>query len=352
MRIGVIGLGFGAHVHVPAFSALPGVDVVALADGGSGRVRAFGRDHLPAARVYDDPYALLADATINAVSIAVPPTAQAALISAALDAGKDVLCEKPVAGDAETCAALARRARAAGRVAAVGFQFRFEPGLTALIGAARQGLCGTIERIAVTWLGGHGRAQRLPFTWRCQRSGGGGVLREYGSHCFDYIARISGGAPEVISARLAVRVAMRGAPALPVSAEDECDVLCRLPAGGVATIAISNVYPLPTGHRVEVHGIEGVLGFEHRAPFDRYKAKAWFTDRTGKTQDLMEPAELGAVADSRLAAWGSLAARFVSTIRDPTQPATDLPMLEDAVAAWRVIEAVERLCPPPWQRDA
>ena len=353
IRLGIIGMGFGAQVHLPAFASLPNVALVALADGGSGRARDIARDHAPAARVFSDPYALITDPDVDAVSIAVPPTGQGALVSAALAAGKHVLCEKPAGTSLAECTTLAAEAKRAGRIAAVGFQFRFERGLEALIAAVRQERCGTIERIAVSWFAGRGLRESLPFTWRCRHEMGGGMLREYASHCLDYIACMSGAPLAVDDARSAIRVPMRGMGNEAVTAEDECDILCRLPHNGVATIALSNVYARPTGHRVEVHGSEGLMVFEHCAPFDGHAPVASFTNRAGETVSLLA-GDSGRTADgnSRITAWRSLARRFVQAIADGAGAFPDLPTLDDAVAVWRAIKACEAMCPTPATRHA
>jgi hypothetical protein len=345
VRIGIVGMGFGAAVHLPAFAALREAQITALADGGSGSADEVRRNHVPTANVYGNPFDLISDPDIDAVSIATPPAAQSALIAAALDAGKHVICEKPVGANLSECAALALKARRIGVIAAVGFQFRFERGLEAVIDVARQGRCGRIERIAVSWFGGRGRSHPLPFSWRCQNDKGGGVLREYGSHCFDYLACICGKSPKVEWARLGVRIPTRGTPPKPVSAADECDIVCRLPDGGVATIAISNVYAVPTGHRIEVNGSEGCMVFEHRPPFDRNSPIAVFSDTAGKVTALNDPTVGTGTDDSRIVAWKALAKRFIAAAANGKNSATDLPSLDDAVSAWRMIDAVERLCP-------
>jgi predicted dehydrogenase len=347
IRVGILGMGFGASVHVPAFADVPGAQVAALADGGSGRARAIGKDHAPAARIFDDPFALLADPSIDAVSIAVPPTAQAAFVAAALDAGKHLICEKPVGTSLAECRALAAHARRAGRIAAVGFQFRFEQGLQSVIEAVRQERCGRIERLAVSWFAGRGRRAR-PYSWRCEHAQGGGMLREYGSHCFDYLTHMIGYVPDIEWARLSVRVPVRGMPARHVTAEDECDLICRLSDGGVATIALSNIYAVPTGHRLVVFGSTGKIVFEHRPPYDSNAPTATFTDEAGETLVLSESTgPVSAGTDSRHAAWRTLAERFIESIENGETAHPDLPTLKDAAAAWRMIEAAEGLCPMP-----
>ncbi len=109
MRVGVVGLGFGAAVHVPALRRLDGVEVVALA----GSNRAGAQEAAAAAGVplgcgsVDE----LLEQRLDAVTIAVPPDRQAEVAAAVLAAGVPVLAEKPLAasvGEAEELVELAK----------------------------------------------------------------------------------------------------------------------------------------------------------------------------------------------------------------------------------------------------
>ncbi|MGH9425279.1 MAG: Gfo/Idh/MocA family protein, partial [Terriglobia bacterium] len=92
--IGVIGTGFGAKVQVPAFKAIPGVEVVGLAGRDRQRTAIIAGD-LGIPKAYDSWQALLDDERVAAVSIAAPPALHYEMVMGALRRGKHVLCEKP-----------------------------------------------------------------------------------------------------------------------------------------------------------------------------------------------------------------------------------------------------------------
>ena len=99
VRVGIIGTGFSASLHVEALRSVHGVDVelAAVASGSAEHAAEFARNHsIPQAyAVYDD---LLADPAIDVVSVCVPNALHAEITIAAAQAGKHVICEKPLTG--------------------------------------------------------------------------------------------------------------------------------------------------------------------------------------------------------------------------------------------------------------
>src|ERR1700693_3932236 len=110
LNIGIIGLGFGSRVHVPAFRCDPRCSVAAIV--GSNAEKAMRVAHqLSIKTSYGDWRSVLDDRKIDAVSIAVPPLEQPVIARAALEAGKHVFCEKPLAANASQAASLLEAAR-------------------------------------------------------------------------------------------------------------------------------------------------------------------------------------------------------------------------------------------------
>jgi predicted dehydrogenase len=111
LRIGVIGYGYWGPNLVRNFAAGARTKVVAIADGNPGR-RQLAQSQYPYIRVVEDPAALFADAEVDAVAIATPIFTHYDLSKRALEAGKHVLVEKPLApsvAEAEELVALAAR---------------------------------------------------------------------------------------------------------------------------------------------------------------------------------------------------------------------------------------------------
>src|SRR5258708_2828163 len=123
-RIGIVGTGWGARVQVPAFREA-GLDVVAIAGHDSEKTRQTARelDLTP----FDDWHTLIAS-DVDLVTIVTPPSEHLAMATAALDAGKHVLCEKPTALNTfEAEQLVAAAAKQPSQLALIDHELRFLP---------------------------------------------------------------------------------------------------------------------------------------------------------------------------------------------------------------------------------
>ncbi len=126
LGIGVIGGGqWGGH-HAKVFKALPRTQLLAVCDLDAGRAEALAASH-GVGSVFTDHRALLDDPRIDAVSVATPDYTHTQIILDALDAGKHVLTEKPLAKTDEEAEAIQRAASASDRVVMVDFHNRANP---------------------------------------------------------------------------------------------------------------------------------------------------------------------------------------------------------------------------------
>src|SRR3954453_10593535 len=112
IRVGVVGIGFGQNVQVPAFRAHPGCEVVALCASRPDRAREVA-DRLGIPRAFGDWRAMLGE-DLDAVSLAVPPAVQYEIALAAVRSGRAVFCDKPLTATLAQGRELAAAARNAG----------------------------------------------------------------------------------------------------------------------------------------------------------------------------------------------------------------------------------------------
>ncbi len=131
LRIGIVGGGMISQIaHLPFYLADSRCDVGAVAESRPSLVRHL-RDSFKVGRVVDEPAELFADPAISAVVIIAPRPASGPLALAALQAGKDVLVEKPLAHTAPQAQRLVEAAAAKGRLLGVAFMKRYDPGVDA-----------------------------------------------------------------------------------------------------------------------------------------------------------------------------------------------------------------------------
>ena len=127
MRLGLIGCGIIGVLRAEAIAQLPGFGLAAVADVDAARARA-GGDRFRAA-VEADWKDLVRRNDVDAVIVSTPPTLHAPLCIEALEAGKHVLCEKPLARTPEEARPILDAAERSGRLLATGFNYRFYPAI-------------------------------------------------------------------------------------------------------------------------------------------------------------------------------------------------------------------------------
>jgi predicted dehydrogenase len=194
-RVGIVGLGQMGRYHTQAYRAA-GIDILGVCDADPARAAAFGQEHeLPSLTSFDE---LLATAGLTALSICTPPHLHLPMVRAALDAGLDVLCEKPLARTLRDGRALADLVPPE-RVMMLCFFHRFhEPivRLRAMLAAGELGQPTFMRnRFALDM-----RADRRPWVWDPSRAGGGAVLNT-SVHSID-LFRFLIGEPERVAARM------------------------------------------------------------------------------------------------------------------------------------------------------
>ena len=204
IRVGVIGTGFGAQVHLPALAALPRFrDHRALRPRHAPRSRAIA-DVYDIRHVFTDYRDLIACPEVDAITIASPPALHHATAVAAFAAGKHVLCEKPMARSATEAREMARMAEMSGVTAMLGHEFRFTPARARMKELIDEGYLGTVSLAQLSFLrpllaDARGRS----WNWLMDAEAGGGMLGALGSHFVDTLRWWFGEISEVAGAAAA-----------------------------------------------------------------------------------------------------------------------------------------------------
>ncbi|MBI1757264.1 MAG: Gfo/Idh/MocA family oxidoreductase [Fimbriimonas ginsengisoli] len=191
VRIGVVGCGgIARDNHLPAFAALPKrCKLVALCDVEIEKARALGAK-FSVAQVFSDHRRLLEQSEIDAVVVATPNRFHLTPTIDALGAGKHVLCEKPLGRTFAEAAAMAKAAKAAGKVLQVGFQLRFSGPVRFLEDMIAAGRFGEIYYARAQAL----RRRGVP-NWGVfidKEKQGGGPLIDIGIHVLDLTLHLMG----------------------------------------------------------------------------------------------------------------------------------------------------------------
>ncbi|WP_284639861.1 Gfo/Idh/MocA family protein [Paenibacillus silviterrae] len=196
LQIGVIGAGNIGNVHMKEFIKLNDAAIAAVTDAyaplAEQRAKEYG---IP--KVYSSYEALLADAEIDAVIVCVPNEMHAPISIAALQAGKHVLLEKPMAVNAASAKAIVRAHRESNKVLMMAHQMRWEPLNLQVKEQVEKGALGKIYNVKTGWL----RRKGIPGwgTWFTQMDkAGGGPLIDIGVHMLDLSLHLMG-SPKPVS---------------------------------------------------------------------------------------------------------------------------------------------------------
>jgi predicted dehydrogenase len=184
VRLGIIGCGnVTENRHLPAIESLSGLQVVALADIDEERLHRVA-DRFGVENRYADYRALLADPGVAAVAVCTPMQWHVEMAIAALDAGKHVFVEKPLALSLDEAETLIERAAESPRKVLVGYNLRWHRLVRQAREMIQQGKLGRIELAVATFTSGT-RYRRDVLEWKKRRALGGGVLLEFATHYFD-----------------------------------------------------------------------------------------------------------------------------------------------------------------------
>ena len=265
LRAGFVGGGFMATVHSRAARAAR----AELAGGASSSaVRARdAADRLGLDAAFDSVEALIADPDIDVVHVCTPNATHAEIARAALEAGKHVICEKPLATTSADALSLVDLAAERGLVAAVPFVYRFHPMAREARARAARGDTGRLLSVhgayLQDWL-----ATPHDDDWRVDASLGGPsrAFADIGSHLVDLVEFVSG--DRIVRLNASTRtVYEQRAMNVDIATEDLAAVVVELASGAVGTLLVSQVAP---GHKnaltVELSGTDASLRFEQERP--------------------------------------------------------------------------------------
>jgi predicted dehydrogenase len=371
LNIAMVGHGFMGAAHsqgwrvAPRFFDLPAhPDMTVLVGRDAERTRA-AAEKWGWAETSTDWKATIARDDIDIVDIVTPGDSHVEIAIAALEAGKHVLCEKPLANtveEAEAMADAAARAAENGVFAMVGFTYRRVPAATFARNLVASGAVGEIRQVRATYLQDWLVDPEVPLAWRLQKDlAGSGALGDIGAHAIDLsqfitgqqLTSVSGVVETFVKERplLAAKSGLSGSASTDygqVTVDDVALFTGRFDGGALGSFEATR---MSTGRknalRIEVAGTRGAISFdlEQMNELQFYDATAP-TDRQGFTRILVTEPE-----HPYIAAWwptghmlgyehgfSHQAADFVEAIAAAKQPE---PSFASGLQVQRVLDAVE-----------
>jgi predicted dehydrogenase len=243
LRVGIVGVGWGALVHGPAYQLVDGYELKAIC----GRrpeplARAAGR--LDIADTATDWESFVRRDDLDLISIALPVDLHKPVFLAALEAGKHVLCEKPLCATAEEGREMLAAAEASDRQTAVCYETRWASERLVAWEHVAEGRLGKPYFGQITKTASYWHPSHAPQSgWMYRLEEGGGYLNASVSHDIDYLQALFGPVAAVCAdiQTSIPEITLANGEEIAVTADDSCALIMRMRSGALAVITNSVV---------------------------------------------------------------------------------------------------------------
>jgi predicted dehydrogenase len=250
IRVGLIGLGGIHEAHVEGYQRRPDARIAGVCDTDADL--AWHKARLYGAQAFTDYRELLASPDIDVVDIMLPHSIHEVVASAALQQGKHVLVEKPLAPSSAAITRLRELAQATGRTLAVAENTPFVSAYRAIAEALRDDLIGSPQVVRTLICGSEVRRMANGGTWKSRRDGsGGGVIMDAGVHSL-YLLRWLFGPVKRLRAHAERRIEAS-------EVEDFAVITGRLATGIDFVAELTFTAEIPWNERLEIYGSGGSI---------------------------------------------------------------------------------------------
>jgi len=293
MRIGIIGCGGIAGLHIKGYQACEGVEVVAAADVDHQRaVNVAGADH-----AYTSFHEMIAKEHLDAISVCTPPKFHKDAVCAALEAGIHVLCEKPLAHNVSDARDMVETAQKTGKLLVTAFCHRFhEP----VMHAKEIISSGKIGKVTMFRNRFGGKIDMTQVWFSDPEISGGGTILDTSIHSIDLFRYLVG---DPIKVACAVATADER-----YKVEDCSVILLQTRDGVIGTLEASWTSP-GSANVIEIYGTSGAVVVDYSKPNVRYL-----------TSDASEWQEIESTKPDRFVLQ---AQHFIDCIRNDSKPIVD-----------------------------
>lgn len=340
--VGVIGTGFARKVQMPALAACEGAKIVSVASGSAANAEAaareFGADHFTA-----DWRETAGHPDVDLLLITTPPSMHREMVLFAVEHRKHVLAEKPMAMSLAEAEEMKQAADAAGVLALIDHELRFQPGRQAAWRMIRDGAIGKIRHAKYNFRAPHRGDASLPWNWWSDAEAGGGALGAINSHVIDSFNWLLGVEPSSVFCQLQTHVKLRPfeGGSREVTTDDEANMLLRFADGeltedATGLVSVSMVEQPEYVNRIELFGTKGAIRIEHRG--ELFVAKNGDTDWTAVEVPLVD-AISGAPDTGFSRGFSAFAPRIIEAIQRGEDSIEHAATFVDGVKVQRVLDA-------------
>jgi predicted dehydrogenase len=262
LRVGIVSAGWGGFAHLPAWRAIPGIEVTAICTSRRETAEAAAA-RLGIARPFWDAEAMCADPDIDIVDCGTRPSVRKPMVLAALANGKHVYNASPHAPDWAGAKAIDAAWRASGSVGVVDAFSQWIPAHRQMKAMVEQGYLGTP-------LGGtchfnislfNAPDKRFPYNWFAQAGQGVSAVRNNGSHALYMLLHLFGPVVDLVAddSQVLKQWVFADGDAIVPETTDLANVMLRFASGLIMQMQISWSMTLHDGWSIDVFGQQGRL---------------------------------------------------------------------------------------------
>lgn len=272
VRIGFIGTGFARTVQIPSFLACENVEIASVASYSLANAEKTAKEfNIP--HFTDDWRETVKHENVDLVCITTPPALHFEQTLAALENGKHVLCEKPMAMTVQEAREMTAKANEKGILALIDFELRFQQGRQKALEMIRSGEIGKIRHAKYNFRAPQRGDANLPWNWWSEKTQGGGALGAVGTHLIDSFNFFLGTEISSVFCQLQTHVKQRKDPKTDemreVSTDDEALLILRFAENeytndATGIISVSMLEQPKYQNTLEFFGEKGAIRIEHR----------------------------------------------------------------------------------------
>lgn len=265
--IGIIGAGFARTTQIPGFRDCMSARVVAIASKHRERAAEVAEE-FGIENVATDWREIVARPDVDLVSVVTPPVTHMEMTLAALEQGKAVLCEKPMAMNAAEAKQMVDRARAANVLAVIDHELRFLKSRKTMRMMLVSGAIGQVRHCNYVFRSDYRGVLDRPWDWWSDETMGGGTLGAIGSHAIDSFRFMTGADITAVSCMLSSHISERpdksAGTMRRVTSDDEAKLMFRFADSSLTknTTGAASLSVVESGsyeNRIEVYGSTGAL---------------------------------------------------------------------------------------------
>ena len=341
--IGIVGAGFARTTQIPGFLKCDGARVVAITsrhrEHAESVAKEFGIEN-----VANDWRELIERDDIDLVSIVTPPATHMEITMAALERRKAVLCEKPMAMNADEAKRMTERAHEAGVLALIDHELRFLSSRRKMRAMLHEGVIGNVRHCNYVFRSDY-RGVLGTWDWWSDVTMGGGTLGAIGSHAIDSFRWLLDAEVTEVCCVLSTHVAERPDKASgkmrPVTSDDTVRMLLRfaespLTKGATGATSLSVVESGKPQNQLEIYGSKGALMVEETGELWHSPAGSGDWRPVQVHQDMVAP---GMREGSWSRGFTAFASAIVAALREGRKIVPEAATFDDGYRVQLVLDA-------------